>query len=743
MGFWTANHLADPVMRHFFEALHGLRVPLFVAAFSAFVLAGPPQSIETYRAIAQGLHFYIKNLDGDSGRNTVWLAQAVLGFLALLLLVSSLWFDARRSLAQRSVVTVQATTAGAVKWLPTLIAAVPVLAVALGIMRAYRPPLDKEALNVIRPFVAEVVGSGKVTPAITSSLDRTALDYFSDYNWLLLGAAISLLVLTAAAAIGLARIRRPRIHYTANRRWTGIARLVTLVCCTAAVLFMPARWLQVIGALAIFLVFAALLTRCLQWLAELSDEKGLPVIWLLIGLAGVLSLLNINDNHEARSLALPTGEAVPAGAPPTLDGQFREWWAAREGKDRFKASDYPVYVVAAQGGGIYAAAHVANALASLRDHCPAFAHHLFAVSGVSGGSVGSAIYANVAHANEHTILACSFKGREKLWQLSVVNPAEYLRPTEEALGTDLLAPLAAGGLFPDFMQKLLFPALPRFDRIRRFEEALETSAARAVTLGATRPGVARRSLMERPYLEHWRPGGNVPALLMNATRVGTGRRFVFSPFAIPGIDEADIAPLWQQGKSRFQPPLSTVAGISARFPWLMPAAWYWNETPAGPGGTMKRRKVRLVDGGYFDNSGVATALDVIRGIEALNLPVRLHLIILTKGAPPDQQFTGLDEPLTPIFTLLNARAARGHLSIKEARSHERATNGKMRVSVIQLKDFWHILPLGWHLSPASQTLIRFQNGNASNCAGDDRASRKSADCVVAQIHSELAVYGEQ
>ncbi|MFX7866411.1 hypothetical protein ABTK37_20655, partial [Acinetobacter baumannii] len=53
---------------------------------------------------------------------------------------------------------------------------------------------------------------------------------------------------------------------------------------------------------------------------------------------------------------------------------------------------FPLYVVAAEGGGIYAATHAASFLAEIQDMCPGFSHHLFAISGVSGGSVGAAVF---------------------------------------------------------------------------------------------------------------------------------------------------------------------------------------------------------------------------------------------------------------------------------------------------------------------------------------------------------------
>ena len=54
-------------------------------------------------------------------------------------------------------------------------------------------------------------------------------------------------------------------------------------------------------------------------------------------------------------------------------------------------------------------------------------------------------------------------------------------------------------------------------------------------------------------------------------------------------------------------PLSSAAFISARFPWVSPAATVKVTNPCFGQSDL----VRLVDGGYLDNSGVETALGLI------------------------------------------------------------------------------------------------------------------------------------
>ena len=75
-----------------------------------------------------------------------------------------------------------------------------------------------------------------------------------------------------------------------------------------------------------------------------------------------LSLVDLNDNHRIRELDQSAAHVLP----PTYDiGQaFKDWIVARP--DRADFQTYPVYVVAAEGGGIYAAYHAALFLAAVR-----------------------------------------------------------------------------------------------------------------------------------------------------------------------------------------------------------------------------------------------------------------------------------------------------------------------------------------------------------------------------------------
>ena len=79
-----------------------------------------------------------------------------------------------------------------------------------------------------------------------------------------------------------------------------------------------------------------------------------------------------------------------------------------------RAEIYPVFVVSAQGGGLYAAYNTATFLARLIDLCPGFRRHLFAISSVSGGSVGAAVFASALRLSDGAQVDFEFHDCDRL-----------------------------------------------------------------------------------------------------------------------------------------------------------------------------------------------------------------------------------------------------------------------------------------------------------------------------------------
>ena len=308
------------------------------------------------------------------------------------------------------------------------------------------------------------------------------------------------------------------------------------------------------------------------------------------------------------------------------------------------------------------------------------------------------------------------------------------------LSQDLLAPLVASALFPDFLQRFLPFPVALFDRGRALEHALENATASEMKDGG--------AVMSSSFLANWNARNSAPALLMNATNSASGRRVVISPFDLTSLGDdgawrRDIVqyPFWP-GSSDLAGPstklttrvapdirLSTAAFISARFPWITPAA----SVPIRDEVTGETVKVRLVDGGYSDNSGVETAMDLMERLSigadgyisfheaetADDLPLppraRVSLIALTGGDFPVRTSFAFGELMEPIRAMLNVRQSRAYAAISRAAQlypptpagqfdyEGQATIVKVdTVRLVVLDNPYYALPLGWALSDRSR-----------------------------------------
>src|SRR5947207_1547721 len=97
--------------------------------------------------------------------------------------------------------------------------------------------------------------------------------------------------------------------------------------------------------------------------------------------------------------------------------------------------------------------------------CPNFSHHLFAISGVSGGSVGAAAFAAAMKDAEQ-------RGGVKIPDKGCADRRGEDDPAINAvqvLDDDFWSPLQAMWLFPDLLQQFLPVQVGIFDRARALE----------------------------------------------------------------------------------------------------------------------------------------------------------------------------------------------------------------------------------------------------------------------------------
>ena len=366
--------------------------------------------------------------------------------------------------------------------------------------------------------------------------------------------------------------------------------VVTLnVLITVLIAFVP-ELLDGMGPLAILLISAAFLCYSGSLLCMAGDRRGIPLLTIMLLLSASLHWLHLNDNHKVRQYAgMSTHdhpELQPADTRPSFDAYVDAWL-----KDRCVGHDpCPVILVAAEGGGIRGAAWTAQVLSRLTAITqqgqpssgePLFARYLFAGSGVSGGSLGLAVYVSA---------------------LALPQPADAATLEARAqrmLSHDFLAPTLANTFFVDFTQRWL-PGAWLDDRARALTRAWE-SAARKEGMPA----------FDQPFSAlYGQAGATLPALFLNSTTVAEGKRFIQHPFQPVATPQRRPWTAGLDGSSWLDPrvPLSEAVLNSARFTYVSPAGTLETHLANPP----VPDRMQLVDGGYFENSGSTTLLELMR-----------------------------------------------------------------------------------------------------------------------------------
>src|SRR6185295_13484018 len=390
-----------------------------------------------------------------------------------------------------------------------------------------------------------------------------------------------------------------------------------------------------LGAVAIFNLWVIIFTIVGSALAFLGTRFKIPILGVLMTFAFLWSALDLNDNHAIRLL-----ETQPPQT--TLQSAFLQWYTARQ--DKVPHSLYPVFIVSAQGGGIATAYHAAIVLARLQDSCPSFAHHVFSISGVSGGSVGAAVFASLVR---------DFEDRSPTFPCSSIGQSSMGRLEEMAdryLARDFLSPVIAAMLFPDFLQRFFPFPVYGWDRARALEEGLSQGWTEEA-----KPSGSRGNPFDQSLPALWTPEGSVPALIFNTTEVETGARLLLTsfPVSLPRSHTHDLSAF----DRTHVPALKTAVGASARFTYVLPHGFFWEER----GDQLIKR--RLVDGGYYENSGSATAEEILRALQQLakehHLPVLVLPIQIVSPPLPRDRTYALSELLVPAQVMLRTRGARG------------------------------------------------------------------------------------
>ena len=437
-------------------------------------------------------------------------------------------------------------------------------------------------------------------------------------------------------------------------------------------------WFLTPGAVLIsaLIVFTFLFTI----LYYFNDIKYRPInvfliIWLVL-------CSKFNDNTKPYYTSTPITDTarktVPEGFDIWVKDRYKLWGAHHTTNDSM-----PVYLIATQGGGIrgtYFTADVLHYLDTIAATKGEFFSHVFAISGVSGGGVGATYY------NSYYLDKINKKSSNANYQ----NFNQFLQG-------DYLSPVTASYAFGDNLQRFLpFPL--------QFVE-------RSKILGLSWKYKFEDSLGSRtPYnsfLSMWYDSSGsfktvVPSLFINGTLAENGQKVITSNLKLDShyfINDLDF-----HTTTKNEIDITAAALNCCRFPYLTSGALLVNESGC--------RKGHIVDGGYRENSGLQTLLNVYYSIKpyfndtAYKLkPIIIYLKNGEDELTPPKATSLLQDFTLPLITLTNVNGtsmpSKGIEEIMEETFNDKLSKEPAKYYRIWLENrpYKRIkLPLGWYMS---------------------------------------------
>ena len=399
-------------------------------------------------------------------------------------------------------------------------------------------------------------------------------------------------------------------------------------------------------------------------IASLSHRYMTPLLVCFFVVGAVLGYL-LTHYDDVRWIATP-----PAGAATTsitgtqhqlgMSEAIERWRTDNNCRDAAADCPRPIVIVGA-GGASRAGFFTATVVGVMLDagaQNPEFGNirsRIFALSTVSGSSVG-AVMMRAAWMD-----ALQNKSPDKPPCLATDTPAWFGgdgSPRDKAqvssswrdcfqklMAGDFLSPVFVGLAYRD-----LFP-LGGVDRSGLLERSFErwyrkmtANDGRACEAGDD-TGLCRPlgHLPDRP--DPTKPGDWIPLLFINGTSVATGRRIIVSDVRIGCVMDGDpghrfleyaydyrelrdprirtnhsgCSDALADGDKQIDLRLSTVSLMSARFPIISTQGVIWD---------LDGKVVdSIVDGGYFENDGLATAADIVRELQKKELqPIVIRIV---------------------------------------------------------------------------------------------------------------------
>ncbi|HEY8462302.1 MAG TPA: hypothetical protein VIM99_18080 [Blastocatellia bacterium] len=454
----------------------------------------------------------------------------------------------------------------------------------------------------------------------------------------------------------------------------ALALLVTFMAVYAAIGVITSPWMSSLRAPS--LAGALLLLTMLNWglsgAAFFLDRYRIPVLISILIVTGIVSIFFPHADSYYFIYPKAAGEKA---RPQNL-------LAPRNGAK--------VILVAANGGGIQAAAWSARVLTGIEEACRnggdcggrSFARSIRVISAVSGGSVGVMYFVNAYG-----------KYGAKEGELPDNDGLEQIVKLAERSSLD---GVTWGLVYSDFLRTVA-PFLSRARFFRRTDRGstLEFEWHRGVDLTA-RLGEWKRDAA----------AGKRPGVIFNATLVDNGCPLLFSSVELN--QNVSVAQDFDKLYEGFDAPVASAVRMSATFPYVTPAARAHRSEVSD----WADAEYHVVDGGYYDNYGVTALVECLDNeLDRPEVNVSELMVIRIHSMPvinaPDRSLEkkrGFFYQVGVPITALNRVRGAGQLShgkvefdLLQKRWRERAGR-KVDIQLATFEYPNYDAPLSWHMT---------------------------------------------
>ena len=420
-------------------------------------------------------------------------------------------------------------------------------------------------------------------------------------------------------------------HFDRIQRYWVIFGLVMAGVAMIVATIWP-TWFGALGAPAVVFLGLGLIIPVVVIAIQMGSGLRIPVAGTLLALAVVFGLWV--DNHSVGRRAFGGAATGPIDRL-TLTQAYEQWRAAQPGGANARKT---MILVAVQGGASRAGYWTAVALSNLREAAKAkgvdIDPRIFALSSVSGGSVGAVGYAAMLK--------------------SAPPETDFKLRLMRFAGENVLGGAVTGMLFPDLLQRFL-PVTFLPDRAETLERSWEDAWA------AIDPTALSATLMREPFLNLAPKAGKPwrPILVVQGASENGGRRFLTSGVKF-GCDEIDADDLLDSVGHDVA--ASTAILNGARFPWVSPGGTF----PAERCGTAAKQADHILDGGYFDGAGAETLREMVRALHAIRArgaetdPLDIVFVLIGYHDPDASKPTpalAANDVFAPLFGLFASMSA--------------------------------------------------------------------------------------